>query len=156
MLEYLNPTYVRIFIQPRLSFKWRDFLSNQNRADWYPSQFGLSFNGDMILNEGGYSAAVYGLRNGPKEKESFFDWLGSHREADWQSLLKKLSTTEPGVVGRFCLLSLISQPKSFTSIMYSLVALSDYKNAFLVSHDLLFLPRPAHNLFRPPQNETIK
>ena len=101
MLEYLNPTFLRMFIQPLATFRWRDFISNRNRADWYPTQFGLSFNGDVIINEGGYSAAVYGLRNGPavNKRQSFWEWLISHPEVDWKLFLSKLSTTEPGVAG---------------------------------------------------------
>ena len=96
MLKYLNPTFLRIFIQP--SVKWRDFISNIKRAGSFSSQLGLAFDGSPVVDTDTFKAAVGNFRSSAGSKP-FFDWLYSRNEADWAGLMKKLATTEPGVSG---------------------------------------------------------
>ena len=99
MLQYLKPTYLRIFIQPLSGLKWRSFVANNGRTDGqYTSQYGLDFNGNDVATAALYTAAVNGLRTSARS-QSFFDWLTNRKEVDWARLLTRLSTNEPGVSG---------------------------------------------------------
>ena len=100
MLKYLNPTFLRMFIQPiPAGNTWRSFVANSgtSRAQ-FGNQFGRSFDGSDVIDINSYTSAVSALRNNGKSA-TFFDWLNSRKEVDWATLTTKLSTTEPGIPG---------------------------------------------------------
>ena len=100
MLKYLNPTFLRMFIQPiSAESNWRSFVANSavSRSQ-FGNQFGRSFDGTDINEINGYKTAVSALRTNGKSA-SFFTWLNSRTEVDWATLTSKLSTTEPGIPG---------------------------------------------------------
>jgi hypothetical protein len=102
MLNYLNPTFMRIFIQPLSGLKWRNFVANKYRSSGsWSDQYGLDFFGVPVVNIELYRNAVNSLRNGPRSGQSFFDWLNQNPQVDWPMLLKKLSTTDEGVSGAY-------------------------------------------------------
>ena len=99
MLDYLNPTYLRIFIQPLSGLKWRNFVANKYRSgSTMPDQYGLDFYGNAVVDIDSYKKAVNGLRTGPGGG-LFFDWLDKNPQVDWSMILKRLSTTDEGVSG---------------------------------------------------------
>jgi hypothetical protein len=100
MLNYLNPTYMRIFIQPLSGLRWRRFVANEYRSVSYGNQFGLDFSGTPVVNVEAYKNAVKGLRSGPGN-ERFFNWLDKKPEVDWPKLLDRLSTTVEGISGAY-------------------------------------------------------
>lgn len=62
----------------------------RNRAATYGDQFGVSFSNKTIMNQNDFNTAVAELRNWPASGQTFFDWLLSDAEVNWQSFLDKL------------------------------------------------------------------
>ena len=101
-LRYLNPTMVRLFVQPLQltndpttnTFIWRDFMNSGG-------QWGLSFGGADAASADAWRAAVAEVRaaSAAPGARAFLTWLREHGPIKWDSLFAPLLITSatPGV-----------------------------------------------------------
>jgi len=92
-LRYLNPTSVRLFVQPLTNnWNWIKFVGNQ---------YGLSFKQVPVVDQASWQAAVEQERSisDAPDKPNYFTWLQDNSPIKWSQILTNLNTTQTGAYG---------------------------------------------------------
>lgn len=100
-MNYLSSNLGRIFVSPMMisngeddtvtPIVWRDYASNAGDPT-RTNQFGVSFGGAPVTDQGSWQAATGELRSLPGTGD-FFTWLFSQNSIDWVTFMEPVNST---------------------------------------------------------------